>query len=75
MKRLTLIVLAIALAGCQTTRTVIVPCVKGELPAEPPKVADKLTGNAERDIGIVAGSALRLRAYGGELRSLLEACR
>ncbi len=52
-----------------------VACAPDTLPAEPPKIAGALTGNAERDIGIVAGSALRLRAWGLELEAILQGCK
>jgi hypothetical protein len=42
---------------------------------EPPKVHDKLTGNADTDVGILAGSVIRMRAWGGGLRTILEGCR
>ncbi len=71
------VVLAILLSGCQTTRYVTVPCVAKDqqLPAEPPKVASELTGQADADLRVVAGSALRLRAWGTGLRDVLEGCR
>lgn len=67
----------LVLGGCQTTRFVTVPCIgkDQQLPAEPPKVADKLTGKADEDIKIIAGSNVRLRAYGQGLRGILEGCR
>lgn len=52
-----------------------VSCVTGDLPAEPPKVSGELTGDAGRDAGIIAGSALQLRAWGRTLYQMLEACR
>ena len=68
---------AIALAGCTTTRYVTVPCIGKDqvLPAEPPKVGDKLTGRADEDVKTIAGSAVRLRAWGSGLRQILEGCR
>jgi hypothetical protein len=70
----------IALAGCTTARYVTVPCVTGEQyeklkSAEPPKVGDKLTGRADEDIKPIAGSAVRLRAWGHGLLGVLEGCR
>jgi hypothetical protein len=67
----------VSLAGCQTTRYVTVPCIGKEqsLPAEPPKVADKLTGKADEDIKLIAGSNVRLRSWGQGLHSILEGCR
>jgi ABC-type uncharacterized transport system auxiliary subunit len=46
-----------------------------QLPAEPPKVHSQLTGHADSDIGIIAGSAIRLRAWGEGLQTILEGCR
>jgi predicted small secreted protein len=67
----------LVLGGCQTTRYVPISCLgkDQQLPAEPPKIADRLTGRADEDIKIVAGSAVRLRAYGQGLRTILEGCR
>lgn len=66
-----------ALSGCVTTRYVTVPCVSKnqQLPAEPPKIHNQLTGEADKDLRIVAGSNLRLRAWGEGLQSILEGCR
>lgn len=76
MKRALPLIL-LALTGCTTTRTILVPCIAKDqaLPAEPPKIGSQLTGRADEDIRVVAGSALRLRAYGGALRSIIEGCR
>lgn len=70
-------IILLLLTGCATTRYVTVPCVSKDqvLPAEPPKVADKLTGKADEDLRIVGGSAVRLRAWGRGLHSILEGCR
>jgi hypothetical protein len=38
-------------------------------------VKDKLTGDASKDVGVLAGSAIRLRAWGEGLQSILEGCR
>jgi hypothetical protein len=70
----------IALSGCATTQPVRytpVYCLSPEtqLPAEPPKVHDQLTGEADKDAGILAGSAIRLRAWGEALNHILEGCR
>ena len=82
MKRCLLLVAL--LAGCAhkpqvEIREVAVPtpvtCVDPTaIPAEPPRVARRFTGNARRDLEIVAESAQDLRAWGQELRSLLERC-
>jgi hypothetical protein len=70
----------IALSGCATTQPVRytpVYCLSNgtQLPAEPPKVHDQLTGHADKDAGILAGSAIRLRAWGQALNYILEGCR
>lgn len=54
---------------------VTTPCVTGELPAEPAKVSGQLTGDSGLDLGIIAGSAIELRAWGVALRNILNACR
>jgi uncharacterized lipoprotein YmbA len=52
-----------------------VACVTREqLPAEPERVGNRLTGNAVVDLALVAASALELRKWGGEQRALLEGC-
>lgn len=52
-----------------------VPClVADQLPVEPPKVSDRLTGDARTDLLIVSESALELRRYSGALRALLTGC-
>jgi len=81
------IILALVLTGCAATpppgievrtvtvdRPVAVPCVKGPLPVEPERVADKLTGDAVHDLDIVAASTIRLRAYADELRAIVGPC-
>lgn len=69
---------AVALSGCaHGPRYITVPCIAKDqqLPAEPPKVSDKLTGRADEDIKTIAGSNIRLRAWGSGLRTILEGCR
>jgi hypothetical protein len=77
MRWLILIVSCIALTGCATTRYSTVHCLSKDqaLPAEPPKVKDQLTGDASNDVGTLAGSAIRLRAWGEGLQTILEGCR
>ena len=56
-------------------RVVAVTCVRREqIPAEPAKIGDRLTGDAAHDLPVVAVSALRLRAWGGQLAALLTGC-
>jgi hypothetical protein len=78
MKR-TLPLIALALAGCQTTRYVPVKCLTAEeyatLAAQmPPKVRDQLTGQADSDIRIIAASGVRLRGYSAGLLTVLKGC-
>ena len=52
-----------------------VACVdRAAIPAEPARIAGKLTGDARRDLDTTAASAVRLRAWGVELSALLLAC-
>jgi hypothetical protein len=70
--------LLLTLTACaHTPRTIMVPCIAKDqaLPAEPEKVGPKLTGKADEDLRIVSGSALRLRAWGRSLQSVIEGCR
>lgn len=75
------------LAACKTTepaprvvfRDVNVPvvtyCVKAsDIPPEPPLIADQLTGDAARDIGVISISALELRKSFRLARALLTGC-
>jgi hypothetical protein len=75
-----LALLALALAACTQTppvRYVSTYCLthNQQLPAEPPKIKGQLTGQADKDVGIIAGSAIRLRAWGESLQTILEGCR
>lgn len=79
MQKLLAIALLASLAGCATTRYAPVHCVTNEQldeqrKAEPPKVQDKLTGKADEDVKTIAGSAVRLRAWGNGLLGILEGC-
>lgn len=76
---------ALLVAGCHHTQPgvkiqrvevpVPQPCLPADqIPAEPPRVADQLTGNAAVDLPIVAASALLLRAWGRELAAAHRAC-
>ena len=80
--RILAIAALLALSACATgkERYVTVHCVTPEQwqelhEAEPPKVAKKLTGKADEDIRVVAGSAVRLRAWGQGLLGVLQGCR
>lgn len=82
MRRALLLPLAVlALSGCfgrgaPPPRLVPVPtnCVTGDIPDEPPQVQAELTGDSGADIGIIAGSAIMLRAWGRALHGMLTAC-
>lgn len=68
-----------ALAGCTTTRYSRIYCLTpGQLQtlkdAEPERVGNRLTGQAQTDIKIVAGSAVELRRYSGDLLGVLSGC-
>lgn len=69
----------LALTGCATTQYKYIPtyCLSPaqQLPAEPPKIHDQLTGDASKDVGLLAGSAIRLRSWGEGLQTILEGCR
>ena len=68
---------ALALSGCATTKYATVYCLSHDqqLPAEPPKIRSELNGDAAHDVGPLAGSAIRLRAWGEGLQSVLNGCR
>lgn len=82
MKRSLLLVALVA--GCAhkpqvEIREVPVPtpvtCVDpARIPAEPARVAQRFTGNARRDLEILAENAQALRSWGQEMRDLLEMC-
>ena len=78
MKRAIILGAALALAGC-AHQPLVTQCLTREQLAElkaqePPKIRDKLTGRADEDIRIIAGSNLRLRSWGGTLMGVLEVC-
>ena len=84
MKRSLPLVGALAVAGCTHTpeveiREVFVPtpvtCVDPRrIPPEPPRMAQRFNGDARHDLVILAENAQDLRAWGTEMRSLLETC-
>lgn len=56
-----------------------VTCITAEqyrelIAREPARVNAQLNGDARHDLDLVAASAIRLRAYAGELRAALKAC-
>lgn len=79
MRFLTLAIGALLLSACTTVRYTPVRCLTPDQleeirKAEPPKVGDKLTGKADEDVRVVAGSAIRLRAWGRGMLGVLEGC-
>lgn len=79
MRTCTLIALLLCTSACTTTRYVPTPCLTQEQHdelknSEPHKVGDKLTGNAAEDIKPIAGSNVRLRAWGKGLLGVLGGC-
>ena len=79
MKRALILIAALALSACATTRAVPTKCVTPEQlnelkRQEPPKVRDKLTGRADEDVRTLGGSAIRLRSWGHGLLDVLGGC-
>lgn len=73
------VVAALLLTGCTTTRYVRVPCLTPEQlqqrkDAEPKRVGPELTGDAQKDVRIIAGSNVQLRAWGIGNLGILEGC-
>jgi hypothetical protein len=71
--------LALALTGCAHVRYVQTYCLTRSQyeqlkQSEPPRVHDRLTGKADIDVGTLAGSAIRLRAYSDGLLQVLGGC-
>lgn len=69
----------LALVGCSHTRYYAVPCLTKEqlearIQAEPKLVGPELTGDAQRDVRIVGGSAKELRAWGKGNLQILGGC-
>ena len=70
---------ALALSGCTTTRYVTTSCLTPDqyqrvADALPKKVGDQLTGQAQEDVKIIAGSNIELRGYAGNLLQVLRGC-
>jgi hypothetical protein len=76
---LALLAAACAAAPRQPPAPVLVPvptlCVTGDLPDEPARVSAELTGDSGVDLGIIAGSAIELRAWGRALLGIVNGCR
>lgn len=78
------LVLFMLLAGCapkpevQVREVPVISPVKcvdpRSIPAEPPRVAQRFNGNAKHDLELLAENAQDLRAWGQEMRTLLEKC-
>ena len=73
------VMLTLPAGMCVTTRFVTVPCVSKEQydglkDSEPQRVKDRLTGKADEDIRTIAGSNVRLRAWGGGLLGIIGGC-
>ena len=52
-----------------------VACVDAkDVPTDPPRVVDQLTGDAVHDIGPISASNLRLRAAFDQVMALLRGC-
>lgn len=88
--RLAVALAALALAGCAhrpapppavvvktvtIDRPIATMCVDAtQIPEVPERVGDQLTGDAARDLDLVAASAIRLRAALDEALALLDGC-
>jgi ABC-type uncharacterized transport system auxiliary subunit len=72
--------LALALTGCAPhPRFVQTYCLTQAQfdqlkQSQPPKVRSQLTGEADKDLRIIAGSAIRLRAHDDGLLEVLGGC-
>ena len=78
MRRALALAALLALSGC-ATRPLVTSCITKEQVEElrrqePPKIADRLTGRADEDVRVLAGSALRLRLWGHNLLNVVEVC-
>jgi uncharacterized lipoprotein YajG len=78
VRTLVITLAAVLLSGCQTkfvTRSCLTPQQYAELKSqEPPKVTGSLTGKADEDVRVIAGSALRLRGWGHNMLDVLKIC-
>ena len=74
-----LMVAALLLTGCTTTRYVKIPCLTPDQleqrkSAEPKLVGPDLTGDAQKDVRIIGGSAKELRSWGRGNLDILGGC-
>lgn len=66
---------AVVVKTVEVDRPVAVACVAAsDIPAMPPRVGDQMTGDASHDAGLLASSAIRLRAALDKALALLGAC-
>lgn len=66
---------AVELHAVRVEIPVPMPCLRADqIPAEPERIASKLTGDAAHDLDLVSASALRLRSWGQRMMAALEAC-
>lgn len=77
--RLAIVLAALALSGCVTTKYVPTYCITAEQLAElraqrPQAIRDKLTGKADEDIRTVTGKLVRVQAWGDSLLEVLGTC-
>jgi hypothetical protein len=73
------IMLTLPAGMCVSTKFVTVPCLTKEQlekrkAAEPKLVGPELTGDAQRDVRIIGGSAKELRAWGRGNLDILGGC-
>ena len=83
MKR-ALLLLAVSLGGCAhqpeaEIREIPMPTPTPyidaqQIPAEPPRVAQRFNGNARHDLQILAQNAQDLRSWGQQMHAMLETC-
>jgi hypothetical protein len=77
--RLAIVLAALALSACVTTKYVPTYCITAEQLAElraqrPQAIRDKLTGKADEDIRTVTGKLVRVQAWGDGLLDVLGSC-
>lgn len=80
VKSLSFALVALSLTACAGQPRVIerptpIACVTGDVPDEPPLVGPSLSGDSGTDIGIIAASAIEVRAWGRALLGIVNACR
>jgi starvation-inducible outer membrane lipoprotein len=66
---------AVEIRTIEILKPVAVACIdKSAMPTEPAKIGGKLTGDARRDLDLVAAHALRLRSWGRAMAAMLSGC-